>query len=279
MPPPRLTRTPTSVRGHRTALCLAVLTLAAATAPSAASGALIPAPGPWPTDIVGATNPLVGTAFVLNGANATGNANLQLWLPFNRQRRNSITTTPSRNVVVQGRLTSRDNRHSIAGATVTVVTQYVYRPEWTTVINLVTDRRGNFAARVGAGYHRRFAVIYYPAVSSTVPLYSSRVLVRARSSVLLRRPFHAGRTYRFDGQVRGGGAPVPPTGLLVALQVRNRTGNWVSARLTKTTPSGSFRIRYKFPRSAPLTVRISVPSQTGWVLYGGHSNRWKIRPR
>ena len=197
-------------RGRR-ALCAALLTVGGALAvPASASAALIPPPGPWPTDIVGAANPLAGTPFVLNGTNATVNADLKFWLPVGRGRHNSLTTTPSKNVVVQGQLRSRDNRHSIAGATVTVVTQNVYVPEWTTVINLVTDRKGSFAAQVGPGYHRRFAVIYYPAVTSTSPLYSRRVLVRARSSVQLRRPYHQGRAYRFDGQVRGGVAPVPP---------------------------------------------------------------------
>ena len=265
---------------RRRALCAAVLTIgAAAVAPAGAFAALIPPPGPWPTDIVGAANPLAGTPFVFNGTNATGNADLKFWLPVGRGRHNSLTTTPNRNVVVQGRLRNRDNRHSIASATVTVVTQNVYAPEWTTVLNLITDRKGRFAAQVGAGYHRRFAVVYYPAVTSTSPLYSRRVLVRARSAVQLRRPYHQGRAYRFDGQVRGGVAPVPPTGLLIALQVRNRSGNWVTARLGKTTASGRFRVRYRFPRSAALTVRILVPSQTGWALYAGHSNRWKIRPR
>ena len=274
--PPR----PPVRRGGR-ALCATVLTLAgaAAVAPGAASAALIPPPGPWPTDIIGAANPLTDTPFVFNGTNASANPDLKVWLPAGRRKLGALTTTPSKNVVVEGRLRNRDNRHSIASATVTVVTQNVYAPEWTTVLNLVTDRKGRFAAQVGAGYHRRFAVIYYPAVTSPSPIYSRRLLVRARSGIVLRRPYSNGRSYRFDGQVRGGIAPVPPTGLLIALQVRNRSGNWVTARLAKTTASGRFRVRYRFPRSAPLTVRMLVPSQTGWALYAGHSTRWKIRPR
>jgi hypothetical protein len=205
-------RRPPFGRGRR-ALSAALLTVAGAAAtPTGASAALIPPPGPWPTDIVGAANPLIGTPFVFNGTNATANADLKFWLRVGRGRHHSLTTTPNRNAVVQGRLRNRDNRRSIARATVTVVTQNTYAPRWTTVINLVTDRKGRFAARVGAGYgyHRRLAVIYYPALTSTSPLYSRRVLVRARSAVQLRRPYHQGRAYRFDGQVRGGGVPVPP---------------------------------------------------------------------
>ena len=167
-------------------------------------------PGPWPTDIVGAANPLAGTPFLINGANATGNADLRIWLPAGRRRLTTLTTTATKNVVVEGRLASRDNRGAIVGATVTVVTQNVHAPEWTPVINLVTDAQGRFAARVGAGYHRRFAVIYYPAVTSVSPLYSRRVLVRTRSSVKLARPYHKGRSYRFDGSVSAGFFPFQP---------------------------------------------------------------------
>lgn len=267
------------LRPVRVALLGAALA-GAALAPAPASAALIPAPGPWPTDIPGATNPLVGTPFFLNGTNASANVALDLWLPSGRRHRNSLTTTPTSNVRLEGRLRNRDNRHSIANATVTLVTQNnVYAPEWTTVANLVTDRKGQFTAIVGPGYHRRFGVIYHPAVTSPSPLYSRRVLVKARSNVLLRRPFHKGRAYRFDGQVTGGAAPVPPTGLLIALQVRNRSGNWVTARLAKTTAVGGFRVRYRFPQSAALTVRILAPSQTSWALYAGYSNRRVIRPR
>jgi hypothetical protein len=73
------------------------------------------------------------------------------------------------------------------------------------------------------------------------------------------------------------GAPVPSTGLLVALQVRNTRGHWVTARLGRTTGSGGFRIRYLFPPGR-LTVRVLAPAQTGWSLFGGHSATRRIHP-
>ena len=60
------------------------------------------------------------------------------------------------------------------------------------------------------------------------------MLVRTRSSVKLARPYHKGRSYRFDGRVSAGFFPVPAGGVLIALQVRNRTG-WLTARLARTT--------------------------------------------
>jgi hypothetical protein len=249
-------------------------------APAAASAALIPPPGPWPTDIAGATNPLAGTPSPFNGAGAGANADLDVWFRSGHQRRNSLTVTVGRDLIVRGHLSNRDTRHSIAGATVTLAAQNVYAPEWTLLTNLVTDRKGNFAAQVGPGYHRRLAAIYYPEANTASPVFSRRLLVRANSRVTLARPFHRRRAYRFDGQVSGGDyLPVPTSGLLIALQVRNRTGNWITARIAKTTVSGRFRIRYTFPTAARLTVRVLVPAQNGWALYAGHSPDRRIHPR
>jgi|GEM_PF-6240233 len=244
-----------------------------------AQSALIPAPGPWPTDVIGATNPLIATAFSVNGADATANAALNVWLPSRGHRLTAITRTVGQSTVIRGRLRNRDNHHSISGATVTLVDQSnVYAPEWTTVANARTNRRGEFRAVLPPGYHRRAAVIYYPSISAPAPLFSRRLLIRAKSHVVLAHPLHKGRAYRFDGQVSAGIAQVPASGLLLALQVRNNSGHWITARLRRTTASGRFRVRYTFPTRAHLKVRIAVPSQTGWALYAGTSRETTIRP-
>lgn len=103
--------------------------------------------------------------------------------------------------------------------------------------------------------------------------------MRAKSRVQLAHPFHNARAYRFDGRVSAGALAAPAAGLLVALQVHNRSGNWVTARLQRTTASGRFRIRYTFRAPARLSVRISVPSQTGWALYAGVSRQRVVHPR
>lgn len=278
-PPPRDLRLTRPTR--RLALGLtATVAAAAAIAPSSAAAKLIPPPGPWPTDVAGATNPLTGTAFAWNGGNATANASLRVWLPSGHRRRTTITRTIGRHTVLRGRLRNRDTRRSISGATLIVAVQNVYEPTtWTAVTSVRTSRRGNFRALLAPGYHRRAAVLYYPAATSPQPLYSRRVLIRARSRIALRRPFHKRRRYRFDGQVSAGTLPVPAGGLIVGLHVRNRQGNWITARLARTTASGRFRIRYTFPRAARLTIRVIAPAQNGWPLYAGYSRRWTIRPR
>jgi hypothetical protein len=255
------------------ALALAAL----AGAPVAADAKLIPPPGPWPIAVAGAKNPLLGTPFPLNGGNATPNASLRVWLPYAGQRLTAITRAVGQYTVVRGQLHSRDPRRPITGATLSVAVQNVYQPaSWRVVTNTRTNRRGDFRAILGPGYHRRVAILYYPAINSASPIFSRRLLIRARSRVTLARPFHQGRTYRFDGQVSGGVVPIPTGGLTIALQVRNRSGRWVSARLARTNPTGRFRIRFKFPSGPRLAVRVLVPAQTGWSLYAGHSRNWVV---
>lgn len=263
------------------ALSTAALTfgVAAALTPATATAGLIPPAGPWPTNVTGAANPLIGTPFAFNGSYATPNAELRIWLPVHGRKVMQLTRTVGFQTRIRGRLRNRDNRRSIGGATLTLAQQNVYAPEWTALVNVQTDRKGNFRATLPPGYHRRIGAFYYPTVSSTSPVFSRRVLLRAKSRVDLTRPFGKGRSYRFDGQVAGGILTPPTSGLLIALQVRNRSGNWVTARLRRTTASGRYRIRYRFPSRGTLRVRVLVPSQTDWPLFAGASVIRTIRPR
>lgn len=268
---------------HRVARTAALVVLAttiaavAVIAPSAHSGLVPPAP-PWPTAVTGAVNPLVGTPSVLNGGQATVNARLRVWLPVGRQRRLSITRVSGGRTVIRGELRNRDTRRAIGGAIVTLAAQSVYGGDWLAIGNAPTNRKGTFRTVLPpGGGTRRVAVLYWPAVTSPTPLYSRRLLVRASGRVYLARPQStAKRSLRFDGRVSG--APVPPTGLLVALQVRNRLGNWVTARLARTNADGRYRVRYRFA-PGKLTIRVSAPAQTGWPLFGGQSQSRRVRVR
>ncbi len=266
---------------RRRALSAAALTLGvtAALTPTTATAALIPPAGPWPTSITGATNPLIGTPFTFNGSHATANAQLSIWLPSRGRKATQLTRSVSSQTLIRGRLRNRDSRRSIAGATLTLAQQNVYAPEWTALVNIRTNRKGYFRATLPPGYHRRIGAFYYPTLTSRVPVFSRHVLLRAKSRVNLARPFGKRRSYRFDGQVTGGILTPPASGLLIALQVRNRNGNWITARLLRTTASGRYRIRYRFPSRGVLRVRIYVPSQTDWPLFAGTSTVRVIHPR
>lgn len=280
MPSPPLPPAVGRTRARRSLVVAMAATLGTGFIAAPAHAKLIPPPGPWPTSVTGAANPLTGTPFALNGSHATANASLRVWLSSGRRRVTAMTRTVGQRTVLRGRLRNRDTRRSIAGATLTVAAQDVYAPgSWFAVTNVRTSRRGRFRAVLPPGYHRRAAVLYFPAVTSTAPVFSRRLLIRARSRVWLAAPFHKRRAYRFDGRVSAGGTPVPAGGLIVGLQVRNRQRTWVTARIARTTASGRFRIRYSFARRARLTARVIAPAQSGWALYAGYSRPRTIAPR
>ena len=246
--------------------------------PAAAAG-LIPAAGPWPAPIAGAANPLTGTPYALNGAHATPNAQLRLRVVVGGRTRAAITRRVGDRTVVRGELRNRDTHRAISGATLTLVAEDVYLGQWVAVGTLRTSRRGHFRAVLPeTARHLRTAVIYYPTVTSPLPIFSRRSLIRTGSRVWLAKPHGERRAVRLHGRV-GGGA-VPANGLLVALQVRNSFGRWVTACLVRTRPDGRYRVNYRFPRGGRLTVRVLVPGrQPGWPLYAGASAPTRIRLR
>jgi hypothetical protein len=259
-------------------IVLALAGSAAIAASPAAAGGLIPAAGPWPAPIAGAANPLIGTPHALNGANASPNAQLRVWLDVGGRTRTEITRRSSDRTMVRGELRNRDTRRAISGASLTLVAEDVYLGQWVAVGNLRTSRRGRFRAVLPeTARHLRTAVIYYP-VTSALPIFSRRLLIRAGSRVWLAKPHGERRTIRFHGRVSG--RPVPASGLLVALQVRNSFGRWVTARLVRTRPDGRYRVGYRFPRGGRLTVRVLAPGrQPDWPLYAGASAPARIRLR
>lgn len=248
---------------------------------------LIPPPSPWPAGVLNAGNPLWGSPFTANGANATANAKVRVWLPVGRSHRTIITRTVDAHTVVRGSLTNLDRHTRIAGGTVILCVQSVYGGDWQSAGTGVTSSRGQFRLVLPPGYARRVAVVYWPFVNSPLPAFSGRVLVRARPRVSLSTSTR-GRTIQFRGLVNGNPPPgagvpplatIPPNGLLVAIQVRNNQHHWVTARLTRTGPDGGFYTHYRFPAGNRFRVRASVPTQGGWYLFGGHSGTRTVRPR
>lgn len=251
----------------------------AAIAPARAAAGLIPPVGPWPMPITGAANPLAGSPYVLNGSHATANAQLRSWLVVGGRAQTAITRRVGDRTVVGGELRNGDTRRAISDATLTLVAEDVYSGQWIAIGNLRTSQRGRFRGVLPVtARHLRVAVIYYPAVTSMLPIYSQRLLVRTSARVWLATSHAKRRTVDFFGRVSGG--PVPASGLLVALQVRNNLGRWVTARLVRTRADGRYQSRYRFPRCGRLTVRALVPGrQPGWPLYAGASAPVAIRLR
>jgi hypothetical protein len=265
--------TPTTSRSLVAALAT---TATAITAPSA-HAQLLPPPGPWPAPVAGAANPLTGTPLTVNGDHATTDASLHVWLPFHRSRRAAITRTIGGRTVIRGRLRNRDDQHSISGAALQIAAQLVDRGDWFIAGVVRTNRRGEFRAVLPTGLTHRIAALYWPIATSTEPVYSRRLLVRASARVRLKTSTLRGRRIIYRGHVVG--APIPPGGLVVAAQVRNGR-SWATVRIVRTLASGRFTARYRFkhPRRR-YQVRALVPAQPSWPLYSGHSQPRHVRTR
>lgn len=259
---------------RRTA-AVAVLVGVLVVAVPAAAG-LLPAPGPWPADVAGATNPLLGTSLAFNGGAAGVNVRLRVWLPLRGHRRAAITRTIGARTIVRGRLRNRDTRRSIAGAIVQLVAADVADGGWVLVGSARTNRLGVFRAVLPPGPTRRVAVLYWPLVSSPAAVFSRRLLVRASARVTMTTRT-TGRSMMIRGRVDG--APIPPGGLLVAAQVRNGR-SWATVRLVRCFAGGGFRARYRFKfHGRRFVVRALVPAQAGWPLYGGASRPQRVLTR
>jgi len=237
---------------------------------SPAQAGLIPPPGAWPAP-VGAPNPQAGLGPVGNGVHASGFAHLHVWI--GRRHRAAITQTAGRSAVIRGSLDNDLSDQPITGAIVNIVTQNVYGGDWVAAVDATTNSRGAFRAVLPPGGHRRVAFVYWPSGDAQVPLYSRRLLIRVRSRVWLGQPRHKGAAYRFRGRVSGG--EIPATGLLIALQVRNSQGNWITIRLARTGATGRFAVRRRLPPGR-FPVRVVAPSQASWALYAGTSQTRRV---
>jgi hypothetical protein len=255
----------------------ALAAAATASTPAPARAELLPPPGPWPTPVAGAVNSLAGTPVALNGVHATQNASLRVWLAFRGARRTAVTRAVGGLTVIRGRLRNRDDRHSISGATLQLAAQLVDRGDWFIAGNAHTNRRGEFRAVLPTGPTHRIAALYWPTATSTSPIYSRRLLVRATARVRLTTSMLRGRRIVYRGHVVG--APIPPGGLVVAAQVRNGR-SWATVRIVRTLASGRFTARYRFKHpERRYQVRALVPTQPSWPLYSGHSQPRLVRTR
>jgi hypothetical protein len=256
------------------ALALALAACAAAALCPTAQANLLPPAGPWPTPVAGASNPLAGTAYALNGANATSDAVLRAWFVLGH-RHTTLSRPAGFTSLLEGSLRGYPAGRPIEGAELTVVIQDAANPTWQPIAFTRTDTHGYFRYRLPAGSSRRVAVLYWPAINAPAPVYSARLLNRTTTRVWLGA-HTKGRSVTFVGKISDG--PTPSPALIVAIQVRNELGAWVTAVLTHASAAGRFRTRYRFEPGV-YAVRALVPEQTAWPYFAGTSNLRRIRPR
>jgi hypothetical protein len=233
--------------------------------------------GPWPAPVEGDVNPLLGSTQQFNGFGATADAGISLWIPVDGHKRKVDTRTIGARPTLSGRLANRYVDTPIVGGVVTFARELNDRNGWKAVARARTDKHGRFKARMPAGPTRRFAVVYWPTIGSATAVYSRRVQVRSSPKIWFKATSRKRGLVAFKGRVHG--AAVPSGGLLVAIQVANRT-NWTTVRLIRTDGAGRFSARYRFAvRGRRFSVRLHVPRQNGWRLHTGDSKALRVRSR
>jgi hypothetical protein len=233
--------------------------------------------GPWPAPVDGDANPLWGTDQQFNGFGATADAGIKLWIPVGGAKRKVVTRTIGARQTLSGRLANKYTDTPIAGGWVTFARELNDRNGWKAVTRAQTDKKGRFRATMPGGPTRRFAVVYWPTIGSPGPVYSRRVQVRSAPKVWFTASSKSRGLVSFKGRVHG--AAIPDGGLLVAIQVANRS-NWTTVRLIRTDNAGRYSVRYRFAvRGRKFNVRLHVPRQSGWRLHTGDSKTLRVRSR
>ena len=156
---------------------------------------------------------------------------------------------------VRGRLTEVDGT-PLPGVALTVRTRpFLPKPElaageWTVLGQVVTGKDGTYSARIPAGASRTVQILRDPGDGLAAVEAQTEVAVRAQISASARATrIRNGQSAVFTGRVRG---PIPPGGVLVALEVREPR-RWIpvatTRRWVRTSASGRFRLAYRFRRT------------------------------
>lgn len=232
----------------------------------------------WPTAVEGAENPLLGTPYAANGRGATADASIRLaFVGRDGRERRAVTSTAGGRPLLRGLLTNAQNR-PIAGAVVILAREVADRPGWRAVGRLRTSPEGRFRALLSPGWApRRIGAVYWPFPDTWLPAFSRRVLARVAPRVAIRTSVRGHGLVEISGRVTG--SRLPAAGLIVSLQVRNRS-SWVGVRLVHADAVGRFSGRYRFAaRGRRYTVRAFVPRQQGWRLAAGASPARRVPAR
>jgi hypothetical protein len=143
---------------------------------------------------------------------------------------------------------------------------------------LQTDSEGRFRYRV-LGSHSRTLHFVYAGTPLVLPAERQvRLIVPAAGTFKpSRERLLNGQSVVFRGRVRS--LPLPPTGKLVELQVRQPSGEWTTFRTLRTDSGGRWALRYRFRYVACDTsyrLRVRIPAEAGYPFATGVSRRHAV---
>jgi len=150
------------------------------------------------------------------------------------------------------------------------------------VDSVTTRSSGGFVLPLAAGPSRRISILFpgEARLGGAIRALSLRV----RSGIELEADptsLHTGETVHFRGRVRGGGAPLPRRGKLVAIQYFEQAAHrWRPVLVTRTDHSGRFRAAYRFryvSGSASIQLRAAALAEERWPYAPGFSRSVAVR--
>jgi hypothetical protein len=141
----------------------------------------------------------------------------------------------------------------------------------------------------GHGRYRYVAVanstrilrLVYDGTRLLLPSQREVTLLVPAASTIRARPNHVRneQATRFEGRLRS--LPAPAAGKLVELQVV-LSGRWQTFRTVRTTPDGSWHVRYRFRRSCGrlgYRFRARLPQEAGYPFETGRTRSIQVHVR
>jgi hypothetical protein len=176
-----------------------------------------------------------------------------------------------RGVKIAGQL-RRANGDPVRDAEVLVLTRSPTSPEQV-VGTLRTDDHGAYEYVARAGSTSTLRVVFGGTPLLLPAQREVTLRVPAESTIRTRpRRVRNGQAVTFDGRLRS--LPVPAAGKLIELQVV-LSGRWQTFRTVRTSPSGSWRVRYRFRRSCGVLryrFRARLPAEAGYPFEAGETD-------
>ena len=194
----------------------------------------------------------------------------------------SVELPLGKTATVTGQVVTRGGR-PIAGAAVEVQARLARSgAQFAREGGTATDGGGRFSYTVPAGASRTLRFVY-PGTNTLRPSASELGLVVPASSLLRvsRRRVRLGQRVTFSGRLATLGVELPPSGVLVELQARDR-GRWRKFATARTDSRGGWSYRFRFERTrgrVTYPLRAVVHRQDAWPFGDGMSRRAKITVR
>jgi hypothetical protein len=194
------------------------------------------------------------------------------------EMRPAIRTRFGRPVRVAGRLVAPDGS-GLGGEEVQVLVRSDRAPEHPVeVLRTGADGRFEYATTADSSRTLRFL---HAATPTALPADAEVTITVPASTTARVRPRNVrnGHAVTFSGRLRG--LPPPPSGKLVELQVRFRTG-WQTFRTIRTHTNGRWSARYRFARTRGVVryrFRARLPREAGYPFDTGVSKSVSVRVR